>query len=216
MTTAYEGDAPTDQTADETWVHETAEAWWHEHRRTVWLRLVARTGDRHLADDLLADTYVRAIRYLRTPGARIPDEPAAWLFTTAKRLLIDHTRRSRVRSETPWSDVPEDAVPWPGPAVIFAPFEEIERRESFYSMVAGLPPSQRLVMELRDLHGLTTKEAAQVMGRTEQAIRSLRHKAVRTLREHFGATPDTVGTSTFNKERYSLPLGGEEMAQELA
>lgn len=216
MTTAYDGANPLHEADRDDWVHEVAATWWAEHRRTVWLRLVARTGDRHLSDDLLADTFVRAIRYLRRPDARIPDEPAAWLYTTAKRLLIDHTRRSHVRSETPWSDVPDDATPWPGPPVIFAPFEEIERREAFYSMIAVLPPPQRLVMELRDLHGMSTRETAEVMGRSDQAIRSLRHKAVRTLREHFAETPDTPGSSTFNKEKHSLPLGGEEMAQELA
>src|SRR3546814_11399075 len=50
-----------------------------------------------LAEELAQDALVAALK--RWPETRVPDNPAAWLMTTAKRRAIDRLRRSKL----PWS-----------------------------------------------------------------------------------------------------------------
>ena len=58
--------------------------------------LIRTTGDWDLAEDAVADAAERALR--RWPDDGIPDRPAAWLTTTARRRAIDSLRRRNVES----------------------------------------------------------------------------------------------------------------------
>ena len=55
--------------------------------------LAYRTGDRALAEDLLADTFERALRSRKRYDRR-KGPPKAWLYTIALNLLRDHARRA--------------------------------------------------------------------------------------------------------------------------
>jgi RNA polymerase sigma-70 factor (ECF subfamily) len=54
-----------------------------------------RVGEPEVAADLMAETFARALVRFRTAP---PDEPAAWLFTIARNLLIDSARRGQVEA----------------------------------------------------------------------------------------------------------------------
>lgn len=64
-------------------------------RLVAWL--AARSGDIATAEDALADALARALETWPRDG--VPDKPEAWLMTAAKRRMIDHARRHRVRRE---------------------------------------------------------------------------------------------------------------------
>jgi len=50
-------------------------------------------GERALAEDIVQETWLRAVDTWRSKG--VPAEPAAWLTTVARNLLINHVRRRR-------------------------------------------------------------------------------------------------------------------------
>ena len=52
-----------------------------------------RVGEPEVAADLMAETFARALVHYRTEP---PDEPAAWLFSIARNLLIDSARHGQV------------------------------------------------------------------------------------------------------------------------
>ncbi|MDA0183374.1 sigma-70 family RNA polymerase sigma factor [Solirubrobacter phytolaccae] len=52
-----------------------------------------RVGEPEVAADLMAETFARALVHFRT---RPPDDPASWLFSIARNLLIDSARRGQV------------------------------------------------------------------------------------------------------------------------
>jgi predicted RNA polymerase sigma factor len=68
-----------------------ATAWRAESARLVGA-LTRMTRDVGLAEDLAQDALVAALEQWPTTG--VPDNPAAWLMTTAKRRGIDHFRRA--------------------------------------------------------------------------------------------------------------------------
>lgn len=82
------------------------------HRRE-WARVLAVTvriaRDLDLAEECVQEAYAAALR--TWPGAGIPDNPAGWLTTTAKRRAIDAIRHdSALRSRLPLLVEPEDAA----------------------------------------------------------------------------------------------------------
>lgn len=64
-------------------------------RLVAWL--AARSGDIATAEDALADALRTALETWPRDG--VPTKPEAWLMTAAKRRMIDHARRHRVRRE---------------------------------------------------------------------------------------------------------------------
>lgn len=162
-----------DGTGDE--VAGLVAAAWDEHAATVLTRLVSIThGDRHLAEDHLVETYLRLLRHLRS-GRPYPAVLRGWLLLTARRIHIDHLRLASSRAEEFRADLPTTTFD--------DDFDAIERRETTDDLLADLTPLQRRVMELRDFADLSTAQVADELGVTNQAVRSLRHRAVQTMRE---------------------------------
>ena len=75
-----------------------------EHSSAVMAFLTSRTGRRDLAEDLLQETFVRAIR--ARPKLPDPSGVRSYLFTTAHRLILSRYRRKRPAL---FSEVSEDA-----------------------------------------------------------------------------------------------------------
>jgi RNA polymerase sigma factor (sigma-70 family) len=69
------------------------------HRGLVVAFLRQRTGRADVAADLLAETFVAALDWLRSGGA-LPPSPVGWLMTIARNKLFASWRRRRVEDET--------------------------------------------------------------------------------------------------------------------
>jgi predicted RNA polymerase sigma factor len=74
-------------------VHSTIEASARNSHARLLAFLAARTGDLDGAEDALADAYEAAVRHW--PHVGVPKNPEAWLFTAARRRLIDGARHQR-------------------------------------------------------------------------------------------------------------------------
>ena len=75
-------------------VHRTIEALWRIESARLIAALARRVRDVGLAEELAQDALVTALE--QWPAAGIPDNPAAWLMTTAKNRAIDQLRRRRM------------------------------------------------------------------------------------------------------------------------
>ncbi len=161
----------------------------------------ARTGEEWAWAALYRDTAPPLLRYLKARGAVDPadtlgevfvqvvrklqgfhgseSEFRAWLFTIARHRLIDEARlRARRPQESahPTSDVapPEEtAAGRPASSVASPEVQEILSR---------LTAEQRDVLFLRVLAGLTVEETAQVLGKTDTAIKRLQARGLKSLR----------------------------------
>ena len=69
----------------------TVAAVWRVESPRVLARLARFVGDLDTAEELAQDTFVAAIEKWRQDG--VPDNPAAWLHTTARYLAVDRIRR---------------------------------------------------------------------------------------------------------------------------
>jgi RNA polymerase sigma factor (sigma-70 family) len=158
-------------------------AWRAESARLVGA-LTRMTRDVELAEDLAQDALVAALE--QWPGSGVPDNPAAWLMTTAKRRAVDHFRRAdtlrRKVAELDHARVGEEAdVP-----DLDAQVDHIEDdvlRLIFLSCHPSLTPESRAALTLRLVGGLSTAEIARGFLATESTMAQRISRAKRTLSE---------------------------------
>lgn len=130
------------------------------------------------AEDVAAETWVTVVRGLdRFRGGE--DGWRAWLFTTARRRVVDEGRRQSRRPESPAAEVGEGHLPEAADTADQV-LENLATREAI-AAVASLPPLQAEVIMLRVVAGLDTDAVAQLVGRSPGAVRVAIHRGLRRL-----------------------------------
>jgi RNA polymerase sigma-70 factor, ECF subfamily len=150
--------------------------------RTGVLRyLVARGLPDHDAEDLAQDTCLGLLRAL--PEWQGVGRPLwAFVFAIARNKIADRarshaTRRDVLVGHDSYADVVMD--PRPGPTELV---EEDEGAGRVRALMEGLPATQREVLLLRVIVGLSTAETAAALSLTVGSVRVLQHRAVSALR----------------------------------
>lgn len=145
-------------------------------RHSAWLvvRLSRRCADPGLVDEVVQDTFVAVWQGARRWAAR--GEVAAWIWGIGIRRLVD-----RLRSR------PHLAVPWPEPSRTEISAEERVLLGVQYGDVgaalAHLSPELRAVVQATVLDGLTTREAARLLGIPAGTVKTRMMRARAQLRE---------------------------------
>jgi RNA polymerase sigma-70 factor (ECF subfamily) len=148
---------------------------------TVFRFVYFRVGNRQLAEDLTADTFLRALKRISSFTWQGRDL-GAWLVTIARNLVADHFKSGRYRLEVTTGDVldadREDRGPEGSPEA--AVVDHITN-VALLTAVKQLNPEQQECIVLRFLQGFSVAETAQAMGKNEGAIKALQYRAVRAL-----------------------------------
>jgi len=148
---------------------------------TVFRFIYFRVGSRPLAEDLTADTFLRALKRIGSFTWQGRDL-GAWLVTIARNLVADHFKSGRYRLEVTTGDVldADKAERGPEGSPEAAVVDHITNVELLRA-VKQLNPEQQECIVLRFLHGFSVAETAQAMGKNEGAIKALQYRAVRAL-----------------------------------
>jgi RNA polymerase sigma-70 factor (ECF subfamily) len=147
------------------------------------------------ARDVVQDTLLAVARGVRSfKGA---SSLSTWLYTIARSFCIKHRRRSKFAPPAELSletDVAEEALGQAAPGPGLDEVMESRRIETAVERaIAGLAPTYREVLVLRDVEGLTAGEVAEVTGLSVDAVKSRLHRARSDLRRRLapalGAAP---------------------------
>jgi RNA polymerase sigma-70 factor (ECF subfamily) len=142
------------------------------------LYCVRRVRDRHVAEELAQEAFVRALRAMpRFAGER---RFYPWMTVIAGRLCIDHHRRSS-RVE-PSADVDLGSVEPDHDAV----FEAVDHHHLGQAM-ARVAPRHREVLDLREQQGWSYQEIAEHLDVPITTVEALLHRARKALRREFMA-----------------------------
>ena len=144
-------------------------------------RFLASIGVRHEVEELVQDTFVRAFGSLDT--FRGESSLRTWLFTIARRLLLDRRRSERRRRDT--DEVREGDAVTEYDALDGVVADETQARVR--AAMDRLTPTQREVFLLRVNEGLSYREIAEVAETTEGAARVHYHNALRAVKEFLDA-----------------------------
>ena len=160
-------------------------ALYEAHVDQVYRFIRFRVSDEHEAADLTQDVFVRAFRGVG--GLRQPNRFGAWLMRIAHSLVLNHRRSASRRPRT--VELPNDEPDAPNLPSEDEPRDPTDRvvdrvsAQEVLAAVAGLTDSQQQVIALRFVAGLTLAETADVVGRTEDAVKKLQRRGLATLRQ---------------------------------
>lgn len=145
-----------------------------DHAQDLFGFLVYRTGDRALAEDLLADTFERAFRARRRfdPGR---GRAKSWLYSIAINLLRDTMRRLSTEQRAL-------TLAHAGAAAA-TEAEPPDERASLHQAIAALTDEEREAVALRYGGDLTVREAARAAGVRATTMEGRIARALRKLRE---------------------------------
>jgi RNA polymerase sigma factor (sigma-70 family) len=162
------------------------EAIWRIESAKVIARLARLVRDVGLAEDLAHDALVAALE--QWPKAGVPDNPGAWLLTTAKHRAIDHLRRNQLRQRKHAElrrrlDAECQAEVPNLDAAIDEDIGDDLLRLMFMTCHPLLATEARVALTLRLLGGLTTEEIARAFLVSEATVAQRIVRAKRTLAE---------------------------------
>ncbi len=154
-----------------------------------------------VAEDLASEVWLAAAPKL---GAFEGDESGlrAWLFTIARRRLVDHRRRTGRRHSAPHDPATiallERSVFGGGDARHGDPADvvvaNLSAQESIELLTRWLTDDQAEVVMLRVIAGLEVAEVAEVMGRPSGWVRVTQHRALERLADRWA--PETAGAAS--------------------
>jgi len=163
-----------------------------ETQADVW-RLCRYLGDARDADDLAQETYERAIASVHRYRAEGPAR--GWLLTIARRVCVDHTRRS-VRRRRRDAAVMDEALAGGGTAAFVS--NDGSERIALDAVLAELTDDRRDAFVLTQVLGMHYDEAAEILGCPVGTIRSRVSRArldlVASMTNDTAARSDRSGT----------------------
>jgi RNA polymerase sigma-70 factor, ECF subfamily len=149
---------------------------YEEHAANLYAFLASRSGDTVLAEDLVADTFERALRARRRFDRRRASMKT-WLYAIALNLLRDRMRRVNAEQRA-LERVGAERGFDPG-----SPLDAIDERERLSRALARLSPPEREAIALRYGADLTLREIARVAGEPRSTIEGRVYKALDKLRD---------------------------------
>lgn len=143
-----------------------------------------------VAEDLASETWLAAARQIRSfQGGEAAFR--AWLFTIARRRLVQHWRDSGRRPFT--AEAGCDLLARPGSGDTEAEVMEATAAQAAARAIAeALPPDQADVVLLRILADLDVEQVAEILGKRPGTVRVLQHKALRKLAGAFSVEALTL------------------------
>lgn len=157
------------------------EAWYHDHRPTVYRYIRFRVATREAAEDVTSEVFMKALRSFERYDATLAS-PRTWLLRIARNAVTDHLRALRRRGSL---HVSLDRVP---DLVADTPSqdERIMKQERIQSLLNGtqtLRKADQQILSLRYGAGLGNAEIAEALGVSNNAVAVRLHRALKRLKD---------------------------------
>ncbi len=165
--------------AEPEWVPPSWEEVVRDHTPRVYRLAYRLTGNRHDAEDLTQDVFVRVFRSLHRfqPGTF-----EGWLHRITTNLFLDSARRKQKIRFDGLAEGAADRLPshWPSPSEALA---DADLDHDVAAALAALTPEFRAAVVLCDIEGLSYDEIASVLDIKIGTVRSRIHRGRAQLRE---------------------------------
>ncbi len=153
---------------------------------------IVQSGSRVDADDLLQETWLRIhkVRHTYRPG-----EPVLpWFYAIARRVRVDHYRKSirTTARQQEMEDMSSIAAP---------PAAEFGDLDGLTALLAPLSESEREVIEMLKVEGMSLEEAARATSSTVGSVKQKVHRAYRKIRLAIGALGSGRSKAEVSRER---------------
>ena len=150
----------------------------------IYRYLLLKVGDVATAEDLTEDVFVKVLESIRS--FQWKGYPfSSWLFRIAHNAVIDHVRKRTRQPAEPLEQAAES------PSREFSVEDQVELKLTMAQVkdaMKHLTQSQRDVVTLRLVAGLSLAETAMAVGKKENAVKALQHAGLLRLRHLMAAS----------------------------
>jgi RNA polymerase sigma-70 factor (ECF subfamily) len=150
---------------------------YERYQLRVFRYLYYQIGDQQTAEDLTSEVFIRMINALHDYNQE-KFSFQAWLFRIARNLSIDHFRRTNIRMDV---RLDENQI-----ATHDDPLDLVEQgltSEQLGRALGRLSANQRDVVIMRFVNGMSIREVAEVMNKSQDSIKGLQRRGLLVLRE---------------------------------
>lgn len=153
-------------------------ALYDRHHTPIFRFIWSRVGIQQLAEDLTGEVFTKMVTSL--PDYTIGATPfRAWLYRIARNLVTDEFRKQKGNTAVPLQDVENMIGLDTAPDMIA---EQNLTLSKVQEALASIDPTQKEVVELRFLAGLSLQEVAETLDYSIAAVKSHQHRGLKALR----------------------------------
>jgi RNA polymerase sigma factor (sigma-70 family) len=135
------------------------------------------TGERETALDLMQETFFTAFKSLA--GYRGDSTFSSWLYRIAANKSVNYLRRKKIISFLPLSQMGSEEPSYQ----MSNDLERAEVNRAMVKAIAGLPPKQKLIFNLRFYEQMPFGQIAEILNKSESTIKTGYQKAIEKLRK---------------------------------
>ncbi len=148
------------------------------HLRAIYRYIFFRVGNAHIAEDLTEEVFVRAWEAI---GSYKPGKHpfTSWLYRIAHNLVVDHQRKR-------WEEPLDTTETTNRPSRTIPPEELVVLRQDVVMLIGAvqtLEQEEQDVLILRFVEGLSHRDVAKAIGKSEGASRVIQHRALSKLQQ---------------------------------
>jgi len=137
-------------------------SWYEQHKNGIYRYALSITKDPYLAEDVLHDAFVK----LMSKGFQCaPGKELSWLYRIARNLCYDQLRRNKREQG------------------YLAPPIANDTRFAYIELISGLSPTDREIVTLKIVGGLSHAEIGAVLGISHRAAQKRYERAINSLKE---------------------------------
>lgn len=148
---------------------------YRKYQREIYLYLYSLCKNREVAEDLLQETFLKAILSLSDNHSNV----RAWLYLVARNLYYNYSKKE---NRNIMLEEVEDSLLVDSANETLERLLTDERRRSLYKALQHLDERQREVLTLQYFGGLSQKEIAALLKMTPENIRILSYRGKKKLR----------------------------------
>jgi RNA polymerase sigma-70 factor (ECF subfamily) len=174
---------------------------YEKYHTPIWNFCYRMMGNPHDGEELTADAFLKAWLALTDPRSRAGSDPGlrfgAWMYRVAQNVCLDELRHRKLIAWTPWETFM--SIWHPSQVAKDSPERDALRREDAEEVEAILEnvlPRYRSALLLREYHGLSYGEIAEVLGATRATVKSLLYRAREDFRHFYGRATRKPGRAT--------------------
>jgi RNA polymerase sigma-70 factor (ECF subfamily) len=145
--------------------------------QNIYRYVFSYTREKSLAEDITEEVFLKAWRAIGTCKGR-EKTFSSWLYRIAHNQVVDELRKLQRR---PSVDIDEIT----GIGDTKSKTEIYSEMQELIQAISGLPENQKQVIILKFIDGRDNREIAEIMRKSEGAIRVLQMRAIRALKDKF-------------------------------